>query len=54
MGIRHYRILLGKVLLLLVIMLVGGLAFFGCATRGTIPEGWSGVEIADNTSAYEG
>ena len=48
MGIRHNRILLGKVSLLLVIILVGGLITLGCAPRSQ-PRGWSGGAVANET-----
>ena len=49
MKIRCNRILLGKVLLIMVILLVGGLSVFGCVGRGAIPKGWSGGVVADDT-----
>jgi len=49
MEIRCNRILLGKVLLFLVILLVSGLSVFGCAGRGAVPEGWSGGVVANDT-----
>jgi len=49
LGIRHNRLLLNKVSLLLVVLLVGGLTFLGCARTGTIPKGWAGVEAAHGT-----
>lgn len=48
MRIRHNRTLLGKILLLLVILLVGGLTSLGCI-RGLQPIGWSGGVVADGT-----
>jgi len=47
--IRHNRILLGKILLLLVIVVVGGVTVFGCVGVGARPMGWSGGTIADGT-----
>ncbi len=47
MGIRHKRIWLGKILLL-VMLLVGGLTSLGCI-RGLQPIGWSGGAIVDGT-----
>ena len=49
MKIRCNRRLLGKVLLFLVILLVSGLTGFGCAGTGTIPKGWSGGVVVDDT-----
>jgi len=49
MEIRCNRVLLGKVLLFLVILLVSGLGVFGCVGRGAIPKGWSGGVVADDT-----
>ncbi len=43
------RILSGRKLLLLVILLVGALAISGCAPRGAQPKGWSGGTIANGT-----
>ena len=43
------RILSGKKLLLLVVLLVVGLAVLSCAPRGAQPKGWSGGTIADGT-----
>ncbi len=48
MGLKHNKLLLGKALLLLVILLVSGLAVSGCA-RGAQPKGWSGGMIANGT-----
>lgn len=48
MRIRHKRTLLGKILLLLVILLVGGLTSSGCI-KGLQPIGWSGGAVADGT-----
>ena len=48
MEIRYNKVLLSKVVLLLVMLFVGGLAFWGCA-RGSIPQGWSGVEASNGT-----
>ncbi len=45
MAIRRNRVLVGKILLLTVILLLGGLVFLGCT--GAIPKGWSGGAIAD-------
>jgi len=49
MKIRCNRILLGKILLIMVILLVSGLSVFGCVGRGAIPKGWSGGVVADDT-----
>ncbi len=49
MGTRHNKILYLKISLLLIIVLLGGLAFFGCTGVGTVPKGWSGGAIADDT-----
>jgi len=49
MKIRCNRILLGKVLLFVVILLVSGLGAFGCVGRGAVPKGWSGGVVADDT-----
>ncbi|MDP6043952.1 MAG: PQQ-binding-like beta-propeller repeat protein [Dehalococcoidales bacterium] len=45
------KLLIGKVLLLLVMLLalVGGPALLGCTGVNTIPRGWSGGVIADDT-----
>lgn len=40
---------LAKLLLLLVILVLGGITVFGCTARGTQPQGWSGVTVADGT-----
>lgn len=48
MWVKHNKILLGKILLLLVIFLVGGLAASGCI-GGLQPIGWSGGVVADET-----
>ncbi len=48
MWVKHNKILLGKVLLLLVILLVGGLTASGCI-GGLQPIGWSGGVVADGT-----
>jgi len=47
--IRHNREWQVKILLLLVMLFVSGLTFFGCAGGRSIPQGWSGVEKADGT-----
>ena len=47
MGTRHSTKLLFKTSLLLVVLLLGGLAFYGCRGVTTIPKGWSGGTIAD-------
>jgi len=44
-AIRRNVVLVGKVLLLTVILLLGGLVFLGCV--GNIPKGWSGGVIAE-------
>jgi len=44
-----YKQVLGKILLLLVILLVGGLTIFGCTGTRAQPKGWSGGTIADGT-----
>ena len=46
MWIKHNKVLLGKALLLLVILLLGGVTILGCLPGGQ-PEGWSGGAIAD-------
>jgi len=46
------KILTGKILLLLVVLaaIVGGPALFGCARDiSTVPRGWSGAVVADDT-----
>lgn len=48
MWIKHNKILLSKILLLLVILLVGGLTTSGCV-EGLQPIGWSGGVVADGT-----
>ena len=48
MWIKYNKILLGKILILLMILLVGGLAASGCI-RGLQPVGWSGGVVADGT-----
>ena len=48
MWVKHNKILLSKILLLLVILLVGGLTTSGCI-RGLQPIGWSGGVVADGT-----
>ena len=48
MWVKRNKILLGKILLLLVILLVGGLIASGCI-RGLQPIGWSGGVVADGT-----
>ncbi len=48
MRFRQNRILLGKILLLLV-MLLGGLTGFGCVGIRSVPEGGSGAIIANGT-----
>ncbi len=48
MWVKHNKILLGKILLLLVILLVGGLTASGCI-GGLQPIGWSGGVVADGT-----
>ncbi len=45
MAIRHNGVLVGKIWLLTVILLLGGLVFLGCV--GNIPKGWSGGVIAE-------
>lgn len=49
MGIRHNRTLLGKMLLLLLVIVVGGVTVFGCVGAGARPMGWSGAVVADGT-----
>jgi outer membrane protein assembly factor BamB len=49
MEIRCNKILLGKGLLIMAILLVGGLSGFGCVGRGAIPKGWSGGVVTDDT-----
>jgi outer membrane protein assembly factor BamB len=46
--IKHNKVLLGKALLLLVTLLLGGVTIFGCLPGGQ-PEGWSGGTIANGT-----
>ena len=48
MWIKHNRRLWGKVLLLLVILVIGGVTVSGCYGRSQ-PRGWSGAIIADDT-----
>ena len=43
------RILSGKILLLLIIVIVSGITVLGCAPTGAQPKGWSGGTIADGT-----
>ena len=45
MAIKRNVVLVGKMLLLTVILLLGGLVFLGCV--GNVPKGWSGGVIAD-------
>jgi len=45
--IRRNGVLVGKISLLTVILLLGGLVSLGCV--GNIPKGWSGGTIADGT-----
>ena len=40
---------LGRILLLLVILILVGVAAFGCVPQGAQPRGWSGGTIADGT-----
>lgn len=47
MRIKHNAVLVGKIWLLAVILLLGSLIFLGCT--GTVPRGWSGGTIADDT-----
>ncbi len=49
MRIKYNRILSGKISLLLVMLLVGGLSGLGCVGIRSTPEGGSGVVIADGT-----
>jgi len=49
MEIRCNKILVGKVLLFVIILLVGGLGVFGCTRTGTVAKGWSGGIVADGT-----
>ena len=49
MEIKCNRVLLVKVLLFLVILLVCGVSVFGCIGRGSVPKGWSGGVVADDT-----
>ncbi len=49
MRTRYSTILVFKIALLLVILLLGGLAFSGCTGLGAVPRGWSGGAIADGT-----
>ena len=49
MWARYNRVLLGKVLLLLTILLVGGLGILGCIRVGSQPEGGSGVVVANDS-----
>ena len=48
MWIKHNKVLLGKALFLLVVLLLGGVTVLGCLPGGQ-PEGWSGGIVADNT-----
>ena len=49
MRFRHHKVLLGKALLLMVILvIIGGLSGFGCI-KGLQPIGWSGGVVADGT-----
>ncbi len=48
MWIKHNKVLLGKALLLLVVLLLGGVTVLGCLPGGQ-PKGWSGGIVADNT-----
>jgi len=49
--IRQNKLLLGKILLLLgiLLMVMSGLTVFGCVAMGAKPMGWSGVTISDGT-----
>ena len=49
MWFKYNRMLLGKILLLLVILLLSGVSVFGCVQTGAQPRGWSGGTIANNT-----
>ncbi len=49
MGTGHRTVSVFKALLLLVILLMVVLAVFGCTGTGTIPKGWSGGVIVDDT-----
>jgi len=49
LGIRYHRSLQVKILLLLVVLLVSGQAFLGCARGGSTPQGWSGAKEAGGT-----
>lgn len=49
MRTRYSTILRFKTLLLLVTLLLGGLALLGCQGGGTVPRGWAGGTIADDT-----
>ncbi|HEX74433.1 MAG TPA: PQQ-binding-like beta-propeller repeat protein [Dehalococcoidia bacterium] len=49
MEFRSNKVLLVKVLLFLVILMVSGLGVFGCVGRGSIPKGWSGGVVAEDT-----
>ena len=53
MWIKQNKMLLGKILLLLVILLLGGIAVSGCI-RGLQPVGWSGGVVADDGTLFVG
>jgi len=46
--IKHNKVLWGKVLLLLVTLLLGGVTIFGCLPGGR-PKGWSGGTVVNGT-----
>ncbi len=49
---KAFKPVLGKLVLVLVVLVVGGLTAFGCAARGTQPQGWSGVVVSDSALFY--
>ncbi|MFC2060596.1 PQQ-binding-like beta-propeller repeat protein [Chloroflexota bacterium] len=49
MGNKNNRILLGKLLPLLLVLILGGLSMFGCVNANAEPKGWSGGTIAEDT-----
>ncbi len=42
----------GRILLLLVVLTLVGVAAFGCVPRGAQPRGWSGGTVTDNTLIF--
>ena len=49
---KAFKLILGKFILVFLVLAIGGLTAFGCAARGTQPQGWSGVAVNDNAVFY--